>query len=188
MQMTNAPTNHFEMWQLGLKLVLLLGGPEAGRKLKMAVHTSATDQSLSPLVRVKQFEILNWTLCIIQIGLVYKWNTYIYCTLGCETSCQNVTYALADWNAMFDAMNYQLVCTSNGRPTFILHVLCHYVLCHFRSLSMKCDVERTALSRGYSNRISGPESDSVQCTAFSFDSDWPQGCRSIRPFLKFQRS
>jgi hypothetical protein len=53
----------------------------------------------------------------------------------------------------FDAINHQhdqVVCKSNGRPNFInLHVLCHPGL-HFRSLSIKCDVERTALSRGYS--------------------------------------
>jgi hypothetical protein len=50
---------------------------------------------------------------------------------------------------MVDAINYQMQ-EYNRRPNFILHVLlCHPGL-HFRSLSMKCDVERTALSRGYS--------------------------------------
>jgi hypothetical protein len=58
-------------------------------------------------------------------------------------------YALDDCKAMFDAINYQVTCKSNWRPNFILHVLCHPGL-HFHSLSMKCDVERTALSRGYS--------------------------------------
>jgi hypothetical protein len=58
-------------------------------------------------------------------------------------------YALVDVNAMFDAINYQLVCKSNGRQHFMLHVLCHPGL-HFHSMSMKCDVERAALSRGYS--------------------------------------
>jgi hypothetical protein len=50
-------------------------------------------------------------------------------------------YALADRDAMFGTINYQMY---NGRPNFILHVLCHPGL-HFRSLIMKCDVEWTAL-------------------------------------------
>jgi hypothetical protein len=50
-----------------------------------------------------------------------------------ERSFQNVTfYALTDWNAMFDAINYQVVCKSNGKHNFSLHVLCHPGL-HFRS-------------------------------------------------------
>jgi hypothetical protein len=58
-------------------------------------------------------------------------------------------YAPADGHTMFDEMNCEVVCKSNWRPNFILHVLCHPEL-HFRSLSMTCDVERTALCRGYS--------------------------------------
>jgi hypothetical protein len=58
-------------------------------------------------------------------------------------------YALADLNAMLDVINYmyQVVFKSMEDPIFILP--CHPGL-HFRSLSMKCDVERTAHRRGYS--------------------------------------
>jgi hypothetical protein len=45
---------------------------------------------------------------------------------------------------MFDAINYQVLCKSNVRPNFILHILCHPGL-HFRSLSMKCDVMKGRL-------------------------------------------
>jgi hypothetical protein len=67
--------------------------------------------------------------------------TVLVLTPGCLTSLAPIHrsfrmshYALADGNEMFDAINYQVVCKR----------------LHFLSMNMKCDVERTALSRGYS--------------------------------------
>jgi hypothetical protein len=51
-------------------------------------------------------------------------------------------YVLADENAMFDAINYQVVWKSNGRPNFILHVLCH------PGMHMKSDMNGRLLAVG----------------------------------------
>jgi hypothetical protein len=68
-----------------------------------------------------------------------------YCTLGCEQSFQNVTWR-SSWPKWYIWCDKLQVC--KGYSACHLHV-CHPGL-HFRSLSMKCDVEKTAPSRGYS--------------------------------------
>jgi hypothetical protein len=72
------------------------------------------------------------------INLVKYWDCYIHSADAVSLSTSQYTVpsavsrpfrmtccALADGNAMVDAIRYQVACKSNGRTHFIHHVLCH---------------------------------------------------------------
>jgi hypothetical protein len=106
---------------------------------------------------------------LVGIGwLMTKLFTYYTPAVSRHFRMSRLRSVMTECYVWWDKLPIQAVCKSNGRPNFILHVLCHTGL-HFRPLSMRCDVERTAPSRGWSNTNHANTENSTAPNPWSID-------------------